>query len=383
MSVPPNSPEPTGSVSCLWLNLKAAEPFTTGVSLHSHTYHSRERLDFIPRVLGRVPAADRLRRWLERRHHDGPEESVRYHAAFWRPPLHPHAAYDLEAAQIRSLGLSPLVALTDHDDLEACADLANLGIEAPYSLEWTVPYESTVFHIGVFNLPPSQARSLAKVLADWTANPAPELLPEIFAELDRLPDVLLVLNHPYFNEGRVARPDHTRLLAEFLRLSGAHVHAIELNGLRPAAENREAIHFALEIGLPVISGGDRHGREPNANLNLTNARSFVEFVHEIRYERVSHVLFMPQYREPIPARYIDFIWHAVEHCGALRGRERWVDRIFYANQDGSAILPLSGIWPNGGPRPVRWFLACVEFLATPRIRGTLRWALGEQGEIGV
>jgi hypothetical protein len=33
------------------------------------------------------------------------------------------------------------------------------------------------------------------------------------------------------------------------------------------------------------------------------------------------------------------------------------------------------------PRLVRWFLAWVEFLATPRIRGTLRWALGEQGEI--
>jgi hypothetical protein len=46
-----------------------------------------------------------------------------------------------------------------------------------------------------------------------------------------------------------------------------------------------------------------------------------------------------------------------------------------------AILPLSGLWPTGGPRLVRWFLAWVEFLATPRIRGTLRWALGEQGEI--
>jgi hypothetical protein len=32
---------------------------------------------------------------------------------------------------------------------------------------------------------------------------------------------------------------------------------------------------------------------------------------------------------------------------------------------------------------VRWFLAWVEFLATPRIRATLRWALGEQGEMGL
>jgi hypothetical protein len=382
MPMPRRPLEPIGSVSCLWRNSNAAEPFTTGVSLHSHTFHSREYLDFIPRVLGRVPLADRLRRWLEHRHHERPGESVRYHAAFWRPPLNPRAAYDLEADQIRSLGISPLVAFTDHDNLEACADMCNLGIEVPYSLEWTVPFQGTVFHIGVFNLPPVQARSWAAAMARSTANPTPELLAEMFAELDALPDVLLVLNHPYFNDERVERPVHMRLLAEFLRLYGCRLHAIELNGLQPAADNRQSIQQAAELGLPVISGGDRHCREPNANLNLTNAKSFAEFVHEVRYERVSHVLFMPQYRDPIPARYIEFIWHAVEHYPDFLGRERWVDRIFYASKDGSAILPLSALWPSGGPRFVRWFLAWVEFLAAPRMRGTLRWALGEQGEIG-
>jgi len=153
MPKPQRPLEPIGSVSCLWRNALAAEPFTTGVSLHSHTFHSREYLDFIPRILGRVPVADRLLRWVEQRHHSRPGESVRYQAAFWRPPLNPHAAYDLEAGQIRSLGLDPLVAFTDHDDLEACADICNLGIEVPYSLEWTVPFQGTVFHIGVFNLP--------------------------------------------------------------------------------------------------------------------------------------------------------------------------------------------------------------------------------------
>jgi len=35
----------------------------------------------------------------------------------------------------------------------------------------------------------------------------------------------------------------------------------------------------------LVSGGDRHGVEPNANINLTNATSFTEFVHEIRRKR--------------------------------------------------------------------------------------------------
>jgi len=373
--------ESAGSVSAIWRNPKAAEPYSTGVSLHSHTFHSREYLDFIPRVLGRVPPADRLRQWLENRHSDRTDKGVRYSAAFWRPPLNPHAAYELEAGQIRSLGLNPLVAFTDHDDLEACADMCTLGIEVPYSLEWTIPFRGTVFHIGVFNLPSSEARSLAAAMARSTANPTHELLTEMFTELEALPDVLIVLNHPYSNEERVERPVHVRLLAEFLRLCGSWMHAIELNGLQPAADNREAMQLAAGLGLPVISGGDRHCREPNANLNLTNVTSFTEFVHEVRYEHVSHVLFMPQYRDPIPARYIEFIWHAVQNYDFV-GRKRWVDRVFYTSEDGAIAQPISALWPDGGPRLVRWFVAWVEFLATPHMRGTLRWALGEQGEIG-
>jgi hypothetical protein len=32
----------------------------------------------------------------------------------------------------------------------------------------------------------------------------------------------------------------------------------------------------------IISGGDRHGCEPSAVLNLTNAKTFSEFIDEIR-----------------------------------------------------------------------------------------------------
>jgi hypothetical protein len=251
----------------------------------------------------------------------------------------------------------------------------------PISTEWTVGFEGTVFHIGVHNLPIDQARGLESQMARCTANPTPAAITENLATLDSLAGVLLILNHPLSNEERVERSVHVRLLREFLGSYRPYLHAIELNGLQPAADNRECIQLAAELDLPVISGGDRHCREPNANLNLTNARSFGEFVEEVRRERLSHVLFMPQYRDPIPARYIEFIWHAVQTYPAFTGRERWIDRIFYERENGD-LVTLAEEWPKGEPKPVGWFISVIEFLATPRMRGTLRWALGDQGEIG-
>src|SRR5258707_220226 len=99
------------------------------------------------------------------------------------------------SAQILNLlGLRPLVSLTDHDSLEACAELHAIGIDVPYSLEWTVPYHGTVFHIGVHNLPPDQARGFEAAMAIATASPTRESVAELLAEMHALPDVLLVLN---------------------------------------------------------------------------------------------------------------------------------------------------------------------------------------------
>jgi hypothetical protein len=373
--------ESPAAVQCLWRSPEAARPWKTGVSLHSHTSHSREYLDFIPRVLSRVPLALRLLRWFEKRHSERPDKEVHYRRGYWRPPLLPLAAYEVEASQINSLGLRPIVSITDHDDLEACVELCAIGVEVPYSLEWSVPYHQTMFHIGVHNLPAAQARSLEAAMASCTANPTLALVREMFAALDALPDALLVLNHPYSNEERVDRPTHVHLLDEFLRSYRPWLHAIELNGLQPASDNRQCIRLAAQLGLPVISGGDRHCLEPNANINLTNACSFAEFVSEVRHDGLSHVLFMPQYRDPIPARYIEFIWHAVQTYPDFAGRERLEDRIFIQPEDGP-LKTLSQKWPSGSPAFLRFFIAAVEFLAAPRMRGTLRQAFGGESEIG-
>jgi hypothetical protein len=133
----------------------------------------------------------------------------------------------------------------------------------------------------------------------------------------------------------------------------------------------------------VISGGDRHCLEPNANVNLTNARCFRDFVSEVRREGVSRVLFLPQYRESIASRYIEFIWQAVRNYPDMPGRERWVDRIYFHPFGRlEETLPLSAHWPSGGPAPLRGAIAALGFLAAPRMRGALRMAFGLEGEVG-
>jgi hypothetical protein len=370
------------SVDCLWRKPAAAHGYRTAVSLHSHTVHSRESLDFIPRVLRKVRPVHALMAAACERRRAQSGHAVAFDRAFWRPPLNALAAHTLEAAQIAdSLGLRPLISITDHDDLEACADLRTLGIQAPFSLEWTVPYGATIFHIGVHNLPPASARGLQAEMARYTAAPEPGLLASLLAELDRMPNVLIVLNHPFCCEFRIPREVHVVELRRFLAAHGARIHALELNGLQPASDNRATSQLAVELGFPVISGGDRHCLEPNANLNLTNAASLDEFIDEIRRDRLSRVLFLPQYREPLAARYIEFIWHAVKPYPESPGRERWLDRVYYDHETGG-VQALSVLWPNGGPWALRQFIGTVGWLAQPHVRATLRLALGGQEPTG-
>ena len=88
-------------------------------------------------------------------------------------------------------------------------------------------------------------------------------------------------------------------------------------------------------------------------------------MHEIRVERRSSVLFLPQYRDPIPARYIEFIWQAVRNYPEFSGRARWVDRVFVRLESGETVA-CGSLWPNGGPA------------ADPRLRGRDRIS-GESG----
>ena len=248
-----------GTIQFAWREPRSAERFRSGVSLHGHTMHSQECLSFLPRYLHYVPGISQIASYYERA-----PRSVDFGRAWWTPPLTPASALRLEREQIAGLGLRPMVSLTDHDDIEA--GLA-LGVtsdprETPVSVEWTVPYERTFFHLGVHNIPRGEARGWLAAMAGYTAQPRESTLPAILDDLARDPGVLIVLNHPFWLEEGVVEEDHRRALGLVLRECIGRFDAFELNGTRPWKENADTIELARAHGRPVISGGDRHACDP-------------------------------------------------------------------------------------------------------------------------
>ena len=95
-------------------------PFRTGVSLHSHTMHSKEYLGRLPSYIAKFPVGGYIaEREIGRLHlYDG--RIFDFNRIYWTPPLSPREAYELENRQIEEqLGCSALVSLTDHDNIEA------------------------------------------------------------------------------------------------------------------------------------------------------------------------------------------------------------------------------------------------------------------------
>ncbi len=197
-----------------------------------------------------------------------------FRRAFWTPPLTPRQACRLEQRQIEAeLQIPGLISLTDHDDIRACNLLKILDRfrNAPISTEWSVPFGTTLFHVGIHNMPYRDASDIMQELTSFTADPREEKLAGIFAMLRSYPDTLLVLNHALMDETGVGRSEHAQGLDLLLRQHARSFDALEVNGLRSWMENQQVIRLAQQTGLPVISGGDRHGLEPNAILNLSRA----------------------------------------------------------------------------------------------------------------
>ncbi len=357
----------------LWRNPKAAEGFACGVSLHSHTSHSKENLEFIPQYARKSRFLGKVMDIAEWQYRSRAGREIDFSLAYWTPPLSPRMAMDLETGQLRDkLGLEGFVSLTDHDNCEA-----GLEVEGIVSLEWTIPFAPSFFHLGIHNLPRQMARSLAAEMNAFTANPQAPRLVELLAALNEQQDVLVVLNHPLWDEGLVGLDNHTQLLETFLQRYGYWIHALELNGLRSEDENERVMDVASRYDLPAISGGDRHGREPNANVNLTHARRFDEFVNEVRREKLSTVLFMPQYREPLRMRQFETAWDILRYDNDRDdNRNNWCDRVFYTPEPG-LTRPLSFYFGETGPKLLIPFLAVMHLLEKPAVRPVLRMALGD------
>jgi len=331
-----------------WSAERPQARFATAVSLHSHTLHSREPLDFLYRVAKQYMPM----RWALRGSEIGFQflKGIRLDPGrgWWTPPLGPRDAYAVEFDQIRAMGLAPIVSLTDHDDIEAPMWLRVMpgSSNIPVSVEWSVPFRNTVFHLGVHNLPPSLARAIMDRLKAFTARPLERELQSILAALDREPGTLIVFNHPLWDETGIGQEQHRLAAIALLSRYGKYLHAIELNGLRPWSENSSAVRLACDWDKPVISGGDRHMTEPNATLNLTNAESFADFAGEIR-GGYSEVLVTPHYRTLHGVRMCrnvaDFFRNYENH---QLGWVHWTNRVFCTLGDGSTAS-FSQMWRRG------------------------------------
>lgn len=366
-----------------WRDRTVRQRFRGGVSLHSHTLHSEESLAFIPRYTGKLPLIGDAIRQQEERYRALTGRTLDFARAFWRPPLAPREAYDLEQRQIHeALGLDAMVSLSDHDDIQAGWMLKVLEPQAPISVEWTIPFGPSFFHLGIHNLPQQRAAAAMRDLAAFTAAPSKNRLAELLTALDELREVLIVMNHPLWDEACIGAVEHARLAGRFLERFGERVHALELNGLRPWRENRRVAWLAEHSGHALISGGDRHGLEPNANVNLTHAATFAEFVDELRVDGLSDIVFMPQYREPLRVRMIGTMCDIVRDYPDLPlARRRWNDRVFYRDDDG-VVKPLSAHWQGNEPWPVKCFLGGLRALTSRPVRAALRFALPDPREAG-
>lgn len=360
-----------------WQRPGAGRSFRTGVSLHSHTMHSREMLDFIPRIVKGVPVLRQLIDGEERRYARRHGQLPDYTSAYWTPPLGEREAYTVERRQIEEvLGLDALVSLSDHDNLDAAMHLHLLRefCAAPVSVEWTVPYGPSFFHLGVHNLAPGQARAWMATLAGFTAQPTAERLRELLSALHECPSILVVLNHPFWDEKGIGPESHRVLLEDFLRQHGQWIHALEFNGMRAWPENQEVLKLARDWNQCVLSGGDRHCSHPNTVVNLTNTSNFDEFVEEVRRDRMSDVLVLDEYRESYNVRFVEAVWDIVREYPENLGRVHWSDRVLCRDEDGQ-FVSMSHVWAENAPAIAKVLTTALRLAGSQPVRSTLRLAL--------
>lgn len=337
----------------------------SGVSLHCHTEFSKEQMDFIPVYTEKLPILSTLWKRERAKYIDRVGKDIDFSKAFWSPPLPPEEVYNIEKNQINEAGLDAVVSITDHDCIDGNIRV-NESIKnevAPISLEWTVPFEYGFFHVGVHNLPTENAVELSKTLIDFSfsENPTKETLHELFSTLNSLPEVLVILNHPMWDIEMVGKPRHKVLLDNFLKEFGKWIHALEINGFRKWSENIAVLELAETMNFPIVTGGDRHGCKPNTVINLTNAKTFAEFADEIRNDKHSEIVFMPDYKNPLMSRQLNSfseILSAYPHFPETR--RFWHDRVHFDVGDENGLAPLTTHWRESGYR--WWLKVAIKFL---------------------
>jgi len=354
-------------LSCFWHRPDFGRNTRAAVSLHGHTNRSKESLQLIPELARKGPM---LHEALEKQCKKA-RFPVDFSRAYWTPPLSPKLAYETEKNQIENtLELKSLVSLTDHDNIEAPLWLraARETAHTPISLEWSVPYAGTIFHLGVHNLPGGRAQGIMNDLAAYTRKPDEGRLCELLAMLDAFPHVLVVFNHPLWTQTCVGVQRDDKALDRFLEYAALFLHAFEINATRSTKENQRVGELAERWQRPLVSGGDRHGCEASGALNLTCAETFGEFVGEIRQEQRSHVLLMPQYSEPVTVRTARTLLDVIRNYPEYPiGSRRWYERVFHPDGNGGPDRPLSALW-KAPPKYVEQILSGIRLLENATVQ---------------
>jgi len=350
-----------------------------GVSLHSHSEYSKEALDFVPGIARRIPLVSRCFDLAVARYQREHGRPLDFASCYWRPPLSPAAVIDCERAQIaRRFDLPAYVSLTDHDTLEGPKRLLATGaLETPLSVEWTVRVEGAEFHLGVHNIDPTIVEEAGRAMAAITAGLAGDRLGEILDWLVETPSTFVVLNHPFWDMAGIGALKHEGTLLRFMRTHRHRIHGLEINGYRRWSENRRVLPLSEGFGIPVVAGGDRHGRLPNAVVNLTPAMSLAEFAVDLRAGRRTDCAIFPEYWDPFAARLLQGARDALgydRHHHA--GRRAWSDRVFFQSAQGEQAV--SSIWPDGAPLWLRGSITVTRVLGAPSWRPLYRFATSDE-----
>lgn len=242
--------------------------------------------------------------------------------------------------------MAALVSITDHDDIDAPKSLEH---RVPISMEWTIPFGDFYFHLGVHNMEAGLEEETARELQRFTFRCSDYSASDLLSMLHHSPRTLVVLNHPLWDVERAGKEAHRAALRAFLTEHHDFIHAVEINGFRPWAENLDIFGLGEAWAMPVVAGGDRHGTAPNTVLNVTAASTMEEFAMEVREDRISDVVLMPGYGRSQLTQQLRIAGDAVQFYPEHPShRRQWVDRVFFEKEDGNA-QPLSTFLPEGTP----------------------------------
>lgn len=374
--------EPCGQVFVYQRRSARLESARSVISLHSHTYFSREGLEFLPQYVSKIPLVSRLYSLEMERYHKSKGAPLDFSKIAWNPPASPEAVLASELGQMREiLEGGAFVSITDHDNMDAAISLKREGAQASsiFSTEWSLPFQGAVLHLGVHNLPEQQAAVWMGEMNRYTRHPRPGQLVEILEGMAANPETLLVFNHPLWDHACLGKERQTAVARAFISGFRPFIHALEFNGHRGQAENVQVMELASSYGAPVVCGGDRHGLACNAALNLSPVSDFNGFVEWVRGGRAAGLLLMPDYFAPSSFRVLQTIGGFLgNHLHYPLQWQSWTDRI-KIRVTSHIDRPLSHFWRNGGPLWLKMALRLVGMAAHPCWRPAFQLALNLEG----